>query len=96
MSSGKKEKGVTETKGWASLCCTVAAHLPPAVAAALPSLCREACPPLGELPHLLLLSLFLLFELIQHSLQTGLQRQKHRTTILKTLCERLLVLQTVQ
>lgn len=30
--------------------------------------------PLGDFPHLLLLSLFLLLELIQHSLETGLQR----------------------
>lgn len=31
--------------------------------------------PLWDFPHLLLLSLFLLFELIQHGLETGLQTQ---------------------
>lgn len=89
MSSGKKEKGVTETQGWASLhCepehCRVAADLPPAAVAALPAHCREERPPLGKLPHLLLLSLFLLFEFIQHSLETGLQT--HQSTIINTLC----------
>lgn len=38
-------------------------------------------PPLWGFPHLLLLSLFLLFELIQHGLETGLQRQTWQITV---------------
>lgn len=37
--------------------------------------------PPWEFPHLLLLSLFLLLELIQHGLKTGLQRQTCQTTV---------------
>lgn len=37
--------------------------------------------PLWDFPHLLLLSLFLLLEFIQHSLETGLQRQTCHTTV---------------
>lgn len=50
-----------------------------------PSLERCCAPvlptPLWELPHLLLLTLFLLLELIQHSLETGLQRQTCQATV---------------
>lgn len=50
--------------------------LEPSCALLLPTL-------LGEFPHLLLLSLLLLLELIQHSLETGLQRQTCQPTVTK-------------
>lgn len=57
----------------------VAEDLGNSVRPGLEQCCSPAPPtPLWEFPHLLFLTLFLLLELIQHGLETGLQRQTWR------------------
>lgn len=57
----------------------VAEDLGNSVRPSLEQCCSPVPPtPLWEFPHLLFLTLFLLLELIQHGLETGLQRQTWR------------------